>query len=129
MKAAGWIVSVSVDGEFWASLSAVPAAVCRRLTLGRRRFVSAGATLGRTAVALVSGRVETRTLAGETTAVLAPTCAELMMVELIRLGVFRAPGVSGAPAGAADPDASRAGPAWVFPAAHGLRFSGDVEHE
>ena len=45
------------------------------------------------------------------------------------LGAFRAAGVSAAPASAADPDRSRAWPAWTFPSAHGLRFSADLAHE
>ncbi len=45
------------------------------------------------------------------------------------LGAFRAAGVDCAPSAAADPDRSRAWPAWILPSAHGLRFSGDLAHE
>jgi uncharacterized SAM-binding protein YcdF (DUF218 family) len=212
MGIAGWFISITASLFLAAGVYAVPAGMCRLLNLGRRRFAAADATPGRTAVVLLSGRVEIRTHRGRTTAALAPTCAarvreavrvhgliapewiisagrtrrpetrvptcaELMRDELIRLGVpatrilveiearttrdqavtvakmlrklgvrhsvivtsdvhmpralgaFRAQGVSGTPAGAADPGASRAWPAWVFPTAHGFRFSGDVAHE
>jgi uncharacterized SAM-binding protein YcdF (DUF218 family) len=212
MGALGWFVSTIAALCFAASVYAVPAAICRLMNLGRRRCAAADATQERTAVVLLSGRVESQTRGGRTTAALAstctarvreaarvyeliapewvistgrsprpasdlPTCAELMRDELIRLGVpagriliemesrttrdeavivakilgelgarhtvivtsdvhmprslgaFRARGVSGAPAGAADPDVARAWPAWIFPTVHGLRFSGDVVHE
>jgi uncharacterized SAM-binding protein YcdF (DUF218 family) len=212
MAPLGWLAVAMVALPSAASVYAVPAAICRLMNRGRRRFEATAAAPGPTAVVLLSGRTLISRHAGRTTAALAPEClarvreaarvydliapvwvisagglprpergvptsAELMRDELVRLGVpadriltevesrttrdaavrvarllpglgaphvvivtsevhipralaaFRAQGVSGVAAGAADPGASRPWPAWVLPTAQGVRFSDEVLHE
>jgi uncharacterized SAM-binding protein YcdF (DUF218 family) len=72
----GWFVASFAVFLFLASVYAVPAAICRLMTAGYRRFTAAGdITPGPTAVVVLSGKVEIRAFNGQITRSLAPTCA------------------------------------------------------